>query len=175
MNTLEPVSVALKFGFLVVMYLFLLWVTRSARRDLRGGAGQFSGHAAPGHPGAAQAQIPPDATGLYSASALGPIDLVHRSPRLVVERAPGHDPGMIYDLDGDIVLGRGDRAEIRLEDPFASSRHARVYEQGNIVVIEDLDSTNGTYLNEELLQTARPLHPGDRVRIGDSELTFEVD
>jgi pSer/pThr/pTyr-binding forkhead associated (FHA) protein len=36
-------------------------------------------------------------------------------------------------------------------------------------------STNGTYLNEELLETARPLHPGDRVRIGDSEFTFEVD
>jgi pSer/pThr/pTyr-binding forkhead associated (FHA) protein len=82
---------------------------------------------------------------------------------------------MIYDLDGDIVLGRGEQAEIRLEDPFASSRHARVYEQGNIVVIEDLHSTNGTYLNEELLQTPRPLHPGDRVRIGDSEFTFEVD
>ena len=66
---------------------------------------------------------------------------------------------MIYDLDGDIVLGRGDRAEIRLEDPFASSRHARVYEQGNIVVIEDLDSTNGTYLNEELLQTPAAAAP----------------
>jgi pSer/pThr/pTyr-binding forkhead associated (FHA) protein len=50
-----------------------------------------------------------------------------------------------------------------------------VYKQGNIVVIEDLGSTNGTYLNEELLQSARPLHPGDRVRIGDSEFTFEVD
>ena len=82
---------------------------------------------------------------------------------------------MIYDLDGDIVLGRGERAEIRLEDPFASSQHARVYEQGNIVVIEDLGSTNGTYLNEELLETGRPLHPGDRVRIGDSEFVFEVD
>jgi pSer/pThr/pTyr-binding forkhead associated (FHA) protein len=93
----------------------------------------------------------------------------------VVERAPGHEAGMIYDLDGDIVLGRGERAEIRLEDPFASSRHARVYEQGNAVVIEDLRSTNGTYLNEELLQGARPLHPGDRLRIGDSEFTFEAD
>ncbi len=112
---------------------------------------------------------------MYSASALGSAGLAHRAPRLVVERAPGHEAGMIYDLDGDIVLGRGERAEIRLEDPFASSRHARVYEQGNIVVIEDLGSTNGTYLNEELLQTPRPLHPGDRVRIGDSEFTFEVD
>ena len=170
MNTLEPVSVALKFGFLAVLYLFLLWVARSARRDLRGGA-MASRESTPGQ----RESIPPDATGMYSASALGHADVAHRAPRLVVERAPGHDPGMIYDLDGDIVLGRGDHAEIRLDDPFASSRHARVYEQGNIVVIEDLDSTNGTYLNEELLKTARPLHPGDRVRIGDSEFEFEVD
>ncbi len=180
MNTLEPVSVALKFGFLAVLYLFLLWVARSARRDLGGGDvwdPARSAHPDPAHPRPthANASIPPDATGMYSASALGSADAAHRAPRLVIERAPGHDPGMIYDLDGDIVLGRGDHAEIRLDDPFASSRHARVYEQGNIVVIEDLDSTNGTYLNEELLQTPRPLHPGDRVRIGDSEFTFEVD
>jgi pSer/pThr/pTyr-binding forkhead associated (FHA) protein len=82
---------------------------------------------------------------------------------------------MIYDLDGELVLGRGEQAEIRLEDPFASSRHARVFPQGDILVIEDLDSTNGTYLNEELLHGAQPLHLGDRVRIGDSEFTFEVD
>jgi len=171
MSSLAPVSVALKFGFLAVMYLFLLWIARSARRDLRGGAAssQAGGYAPAGE------AIAPDATGMYSASKLGSADIAHRAPRLVIDRAPGHEPGMIYDLDGDIVLGRGERAEIRLEDPFASSRHARVYEQGNSVVIEDLSSTNGTYLNEELLQTPRPLHPGDRVRIGDSEFTFEVD
>ncbi|MGH2903519.1 MAG: FHA domain-containing protein [Solirubrobacteraceae bacterium] len=175
MTTLAPVSVALKFGFLIVLYLFLLWVARSALKDLRGGGrGGSGGVSAGGVPIAGEA-IPADATGLYSASTLGSADVAHRAPKLVVERAPGHDPGMIYDLDGDIVLGRGDRAEIRLEDPFASSRHARVYEQGNIVVIEDLGSTNGTYLNEELLESVRPLHPGDRVRIGDSEFAFEVD
>jgi pSer/pThr/pTyr-binding forkhead associated (FHA) protein len=112
---------------------------------------------------------------MHSASTLGSADLSQRSPRLVVERAPGHDSGMIYDLDGELVLGRGDRAAIRLEDPFASSKHARIYEQGNIFVVEDLGSTNGTYLNEELLETPRPLHPGDRLRIGDSEFAFEVD
>jgi len=170
MSTLAPVSVALKFGFLAVLYLFLLWVVRSALKDLRGAGGRGSG----GIPVQGEA-IPADATGLYSASTLGSADVAHRAPKLVVERAPGHDPGMIYDLDGDLVLGRGERAEIRLEDPFASSRHARVYEQGNIVVIEDLGSTNGTYLNEELLETGRPLHPGDRVRIGDSEFAFEAD
>lgn len=168
MNNLEPVSVMLKFGFLIVLYLFLLWVSRSALRDLRGsgvGVSLDGPHAPP----------PADATGLHSASTLGPADLTGRAPRLVVERAPGHDPGMIYDLGGDVVFGRGDTAEIRLEDPFASSSHARVYEQGKILVIEDLGSTNGTYLNEELLDGPRPLHPGDRVRIGDSEFAFEVD
>ena len=75
-------------------------------------------------------------------------------------------------LAGMSCFGRGDTAEIRLNDPFASSRHARVYEQGKILVIEDLGSTNGTYLNEELLDGPRPLHPGDRVRIGDSEFSL---
>lgn len=164
MSNLAPVSVALKFGFLAVLYLFLLWVARSARRDLRGTPAASAREGAP---------PPPDATGLYSASTLGAAHGVS-APRLVVERAPGHEPGMIYDLGGDVTMGRGDRAEIRLEDPFASSRHARIYEQGNILVIEDLHSTNGTYLNEELLQSPRPLHPGDRVRIGESEFTFEA-
>jgi len=169
MNTLEPVSVALKFGFVAVMYLFVLWVVRSASKDLRGGTA-----AAPGRTAPAGAD-PADATGLYSATSLGTPASAGRSPRLVVERAPGHEPGMIYDLDGSIVLGRGETAEIRLEDPFASARHARIYEQGDILVVEDLGSTNGTYLNEELLQTPRPLHLGDRLRIGDSEFTFEAD
>jgi FHA domain-containing protein len=173
MNSLEPVSVMLKFGFLIVMYLFLLWVSRSALRDLRGGGAPSAGAGAQAQSDPALSA--PDATGLHSASTLGPADLASRTPRLVVERAPGHDPGMIYDLDGELVLGRGDAAEIRLEDPFASSRHARVFQQGRIFAIEDLGSTNGTYLNEELLDGPRPLHPGDRVRIGDSEFSFEVD
>src|SRR5580698_638792 len=89
MSTLEPVSVALKFGFLAVLYLFLLWIARSARRDLRGNA------AVPGEldHGRAGQPTPPDATGLYSASTLGSANLAQRTPRLVVERAPGHDAG----------------------------------------------------------------------------------
>jgi FHA domain len=170
MTTLQPVSVALKFGFLAVLYLFLLWVARSALSDLRGrGTGGHRSELGPDAP------APQDATGLHSASTAGRVDIAHRAPRLVVARAPGHDPGMIYDLDGSLVLGRGERAEIRLEDPFASSNHARIYEQGGAVVLEDLGSTNGTYLNEELLDTPRPLHPGDHLRIGESEFSFEVD
>jgi FHA domain len=163
----EPISVALQFGFLAVLYLFLLWASRSALRDL--GRPPARPSVAPLAP-----DVPPDATGLHPASrAAGRGGLTDRADaRLIVERAPGHTPGMEYDVGDGAVLGRGDQAEIRLEDPFASSRHARLVRQGGIVVIEDLGSTNGTYLNEELLSGPQPLHQGDRVRIGDSEFTF---
>jgi hypothetical protein len=104
MTTLAPVSVALKFGFLAVLYLFVLWVARSARRDLRAGDGALVAERG------SQAQPPADATGLHSASGVAAADVAHRSPQLVVARAPGHDSGMIYDIDGDLVLGRGDHA-----------------------------------------------------------------
>jgi pSer/pThr/pTyr-binding forkhead associated (FHA) protein len=163
---LEPVSVALKFGFLAVLYLFLLWISRSALKDLR---------RVPGSAPRGGEDLPPpaDATGMYSAASGGAGgDGITLEPRLVVERAPGHAPGMEYDIGDGAVMGRGDQAEIRLDDPFASSQHARMTRQGGVVVFEDLGSTNGTYLNEELLTGPQPLHDGDRIRIGDSAFTY---
>ncbi len=159
---LEPVSVGLKFGFLAVLYLFLLWVARSALRDLRRGhGGVVESDQAP----------PPDATGMYSAGDGLAAFEDESEPRLMVEHAVGHEPGMAYDLSQGATLGRGD-VEIQLEDPFASSRHARISRQGHVFVIEDLGSTNGTYLNDEPLGGPQPLHPGDRIRIGDSEFSY---
>jgi len=174
MTTLEPASVALKLAFLAVLYLFLLWVVRSAWKDLRR-SGDGSAAAAPspvvaGAGGAASND--PDATGLHRADeaiALG--TGMDGEPRLVVDRAAGHPDGIAYSLERGATLGRGD-VEIRLEDPFASTRHARIERQGSVLVLEDLGSTNGTYLNEEVLGGPAPLHPGDRVRIGDSEFTY---
>jgi hypothetical protein len=160
---LEPVSVGLKFAFLAVLYLFLLWVSRSALKDLRRGA--FGG---------ARAPSTADPTGMRTASDVTPLGGDHDvAPRLVVESVPGLTRGMSYDVGAGATLGRGD-VEIQLEDPFASSRHARLTRQGAILVIEDLGSTNGTYLNDELLRGPRPLHAGDRVRIGDSTFTYDL-
>jgi hypothetical protein len=155
---LEPVSVGLKLAFLAVLYLFLLWVARSALKDLRRPV-----NAGPARP-------PVDATGIHPVQPGG--NAGSGAARLVVESVPGHDRGMEYDVEDGATLGRGD-VEIHLEDPFASTRHARLVRQGAIVVIEDLGSTNGTYLNEDLLDGPRPLHPGDRIRIGDSTFTYE--
>jgi FHA domain-containing protein len=160
---LEPVSVGLKFGFLAVLYLFLLWVAWSSLRDLRRGRG---GVVQPDRP------TPSDATGMYAASqVLGDPD-AEFEPRLVVEHATGHESGTAYDLTSGATLGRGD-VEIRLDDPFASSRHARISREGHVVVIEDLGSTNGTYLNDSPLNGPQPLHSGDRIRIGDSEFSYQ--
>jgi pSer/pThr/pTyr-binding forkhead associated (FHA) protein len=93
-------------------------------------------------------------------------------PRLQVERASGHEIGSTYVIPSvGATLGRGD-VEIRLDDPFASAHHARISREGHVVVIEDLGSTNGTYLNEEPLSGPQPLHPGDRIRIGDCEFSY---
>ena len=159
---LQPVSVALKFGFLVVLYLFLVWVAWSALRDMRRGAGGL----------VVRERAPaPDATSMYQAGAPLESDDGGLDPRLHVERAPGHEPGTEYEIPDGATLGRGD-VEIQLEDPFASSHHARITRQGHVLVIEDLGSTNGTYLNEEPLTGPQPLHPGDRIRIGDSEFSY---
>jgi hypothetical protein len=157
--TLEPISLALQIGFLAVLYLFLLWVSRSALRDLR-------------RPGVqAFDEALPDATGMHSAaSGLAPAPFA--DPRLRVEHAAGLRAGDEYDLSHGALLGRGGSAEIRIDDPFASSRHCRITMQGDVLVIEDLGSTNGTFLNDEALSGPQPLHPGDRIRIGDNEFSF---
>ena len=160
---LQPVSVGLKFGFLIILYLFLMWVAFSALRDLRRGRGR-------GDAVATDRGAPSDATGMYPAAS-GLSELDDLEPRLLVESAPGHESGVAYDLSQGATLGRGD-VEIRLEDPFASTRHARISREGLVVVIEDLGSTNGTYLNEQPLSGLQPLHDGDRIRIGDSEFSY---
>jgi hypothetical protein len=159
---LDPVAVALKFGFLAVLYLFLLWMARSALKDLRRGTAD-----------GAPAAYADDATGMHVASAGLGGDGASGDPKLRVETAPGLKAGSAYSLADGAVLGRGEQADIRLEDTFASSQHARLAPHGEVIVLEDLGSTNGTYLNEEPLRGPQPLHPGDRIRIGDSQFTFE--
>jgi hypothetical protein len=158
-TVLEPVSLALQVGFLVVLYLFLLWVATSALRDVaRSGAPAAIGD--------------PDATGLHAAVDSISLPAAGDDARLVVVEAPGHEIGWSYEIGSAATLGRGD-VDIRLDDRFASSRHARVVREGGALIVEDLGSTNGTWLNDHPLEGPSPLHAGDRIRIGDSEFRFE--
>src|SRR5689334_2043488 len=110
MTTLEPASVALKLAFLAVLYLFLLWVVRSAWKDLRRSGDRSAAAPSPVVAGpAAAAASDPDATGLHRADeavVLG-ADL-DGEPRLVVDHAAGHPDGIAYSLERGATLGRGD-------------------------------------------------------------------
>ncbi len=159
---LEPVTFALKLGFVAVLFLFVLWVARSALRDLRDD--QLMSPAPP----------PPDATGFHAAVGGIPAELAPArtgAPRLIIRRMQGQRNGLEYDLPARTTLGRGD-VEISFEDPFASSRHARIELQSGIAILEDLGSTNGTYVNGEQIEGPWSLRSGDQIAIGDTVFEY---
>ena len=78
----------------------------------------------------------------------------------------GHEPGTTFDLTEGATMGRSDHAEIRVDDPFASSAHARIFARGDFMHVEDMGSTNGTYVNDQPISGSRPLQADDRIRIG---------
>ncbi len=152
----DPVAVALKFGFLIALYLFLFWVARSALRELRG------------------TTVPaPEATGFH------PIGPGGREPRteawLVAVRGGGLDPGERFDLFGGLSIGRSTDADVRIEDRYASGVHSRIYSRGSGYYVEDMGSTNGTYLNGRQLEGEAGLSDLDSITIGDTELRFELE
>jgi hypothetical protein len=152
----EPISVALKFGFLAVLYLFLLWIARSALKDLR------------------RTVTPaPDATGFHPAPAF---DGSREGPDawLVAERGGGLDVGERFDLFGGLSIGRSSEADVTIDDRYASGVHARIFSRGGHTYIEDMNSTNGTLLNDASLRGEAQLIDGDVVRIGDTSFRFEA-
>ncbi len=152
----EPIAVALKFGFLIVLYLFLLWVARSALREVR-----------------MTAMPAPEATGFHPTGPGG------REPgtdaSLVVLKGGGLQPGERFDLFGGLSIGRSTEADVRIEDRFASGIHARLFSRSGGYYVEDMGSTNGTYLNGARLEGESVLGDLDEVRIGDTELRFELE
>jgi hypothetical protein len=139
--------VLLQFAFLGVLFLFLLWVARSALRDLGRPAGE----------GAVESS---DGARPYTG-------------RLVVERGSGLAVGAEFGVGPGLGIGRAAANDIRIDDSYASSRHARLYDREGVVYIEDMNSTNGTYVNGRRLGAQQVLHPSDRIRIGDTEFRFE--
>ncbi len=81
-------------------------------------------------------------------------------------------PGERWELPRRVILGRGRAAEIRLENPTVSRRHAEVERQGDVYVLRDLGSTNGTWCNDEPVSEPVVLHDGDKVTVGDVVLRF---
>jgi hypothetical protein len=152
----DPAAVALKFAFLGVLYLFLLVIARSALKDLRG-------HSSIGPA--------PDGTGMHAVVG-GRVAATDAN--LIAVTGGGLTPGERIDLFGGVTIGRDAEADVRIEDRFASGIHCRVYSRGNEYFVEDQNSTNGTYLNDADLNGESVLRDMDTIRIGDTELRFEL-
>ena len=153
MNDLSLVVTIMRFGFLVLMWIMVFAVVAAMRRDLVIGR-----KAKVGAPTARQARKHPEL-----AQEARPAKIQAR--QLVVTEGPL--AGTTLDLDGTpILLGRAQEATLVLEDDYASGRHARLFPQGTRWFIEDLGSTNGTYLGGTALTRALPVELGVPVRIG---------
>jgi hypothetical protein len=95
--------------------------------------------------------------------------------RLVVIESPGGDPeqGRSFDLDAITTLGRDVNNAIVVDDPFASAEHAVLTYRGRSWYVEDLGSTNGTFVNGRAVAAVSPLGFGDEVAIGQVRLRLE--
>jgi pSer/pThr/pTyr-binding forkhead associated (FHA) protein len=151
----EPIAVVLKFGFLAVLYLFLFWVARSALRELR-----------------RTMEPAPEATGYHPIGPGG--RAAATDAELVALRGGGLDPGERFDLFGGLSVGRSPDADVRIEDRYASAVHVRLYSRGASYYVEDMNSTNGTFLNGEILDGEAELSDLDEIKIGDTEFRFEL-
>jgi hypothetical protein len=155
-TSVETTLLLLKIAFLVLLYLFIWRIVRSAARDLR--LPQESMILAP-----------------HQASALLAQPRAQERGRLIVVRSPVLEKGEVYTLDSHAVrVGRGGDNDLPVDgDEYVSSHHARFEPRRDGVYLEDVGSTNGTFVNGIRLTRERRLVPGDVVRIGETDLRFE--
>jgi pSer/pThr/pTyr-binding forkhead associated (FHA) protein len=144
----DPITVLLQLAFIAVLYLFLLWVARSALKDLR----------RPSVPG-----------GVVAEPAA---ERISQPPLIEVQGGGGLRAGAVFAVNGSMTIGRSPQTDIQIDDQFASARHARIFEYEGLYYVEDMGSTNGTFLNERRLRTQEVLRPEDRIRIGDTEFRY---
>ncbi len=150
----EEALLLLKIAFIVLLYLFIWRIVRSASRDLR---------------------VPQESFVLAPQQARQLAATPARPARLVVLQSPALDSGGEHVLDARALsVGRGTQNDVPLDaDEFASATHARFEPRRDGVWVQDVGSTNGTYVNGMRLRAPHKLRAGDVVRIGQTDLRFE--
>lgn len=161
----ELTLTVMRLGFLAVLWLFVIVAVQVIRSDLFGTRVTQRGarrDAARPQQAARQGQAPPP----QRQQASGGRGRRGAPTKLVVTE--GTLTGTTVALQGQtITLGRAHDSTIVLDDDYASSRHARIYpDQNGQWIVEDLGSTNGTYLDRSRLTTPTPIGPGAPIRIG---------
>jgi len=153
------VLLLLKIAFLVLLYLFVVRVIRTAGREKQ-------------EPSQDSMILTPAAA---AAAGLRRGSPARKSVRLIVRRSPSLDEGAAFPLNAaPLTLGRGGQNDLVLEgDEFASARHARIEVRGDGAWVQDLESTNGTFVNGSRVAGAQRLGAGDVLRVGETDLLVE--
>lgn len=161
----------LRFGFLALLWIFVFSIVASQGRDLAVGGklpsaltrSRAEGRGAT--PSPAPVAVPP---------AAGPQTGQRSRPQTLVV-LDGPLRGRTYSLgNAPVLLGRSSEATVPLGDDYASGRHARLFPQGSRWFLEDLGSTNGTYVGQQRLSRAVPLDAGTAFRVGKTVLELRA-
>ena len=142
----EIVLELLKYAFLVILYIFISRAIRATYVELQ----PSSGSPAP-------------------AAQRAPQRKSKKFPRKAVV-TEGPKKGQTYELTRELTIGRSDKCQIVLDDTYVSQIHARIFPKGEGAALEDLGSTNGTYLNRRRITAPVDLQRGDQVKIGKTVL-----
>ena len=143
----EPLLAVLKLLVLALLYLFFLRVLRAVWSEVH-----------PPRPAA-----PPRARRRERSERRA------KAAHLTVVE-PSDQKGRTYDLGDEVTVGRAAGCQVTLEDTYVSQLHARVYARDGAWFVEDLGSTNGTYLNSRRVTGATPMQRGDHLKIGATVL-----
>ena len=148
----------MRFGFLALLWLFVFAAVRVIRGDLR-----TSGQARVATP-------PARRRGSRSAAPSGRAGGGNRGPTQLVVTEGGLQGTRIGLTGAPVLIGRANDSTLVLTDDYASTRHARISLQDGMWVVEDLGSTNGTYLGQRKLDGPVPMEVGVPLRIGKTVL-----
>jgi hypothetical protein len=141
----------LKYSLVALLYFFIFRALRSVAMDLS------SRRAPSGQAKTSKGTKPKPPRG-------------GRAPTSLVVHAPEQRKPRTYRLSGGLEIGRAEACKVRLDDTYASQHHARLSTRDGVWMLEDLGSTNGTYLNDRRVGAPAEVHAGDVVKIGKTVL-----
>lgn len=162
----------LRLGYLVLLWLFVLAAIGVLRRDLYGTRIVRRLRREP-NPLAAPAAAPSAPDARRDEARPSPIPRRDAGPRrLVVTEGPLRGTTLPL-ASSAILIGRAPSCTLVLDDDYSSSRHARVYPEAGQWFVEDLGSTNGTYVDRQRVEGPVPVRPGSQIRVGQSTLELQ--
>ena len=169
----EQVLTILKICLLILIYLFFLRVLRAVWAEDAASKGQDAStpvrDVRPAHAGSGtllepnSVSVPAPTMGSNPAITLGG----PRPAMALVVREPMSMSGHGYSLDSMVTIGRDPASTIPITDGFVSLHHARFYPTPGGVVVEDVGSTNGTFVNDARIAAVTPVSSGDLIRCGN--------